>query len=318
MAPPRPTALQAKMEKDDPTLLPSDDEDDQDFNPDDVESASDDDSDDDDQHHSKRTKVEQPVEPAMSKSAIDDLWASFNDDSTDPYSATGGASAAGAGSSATGGAAGKGKAKEDDKVLIENEYEYVGEKITQERLVLRSSAEAQAWLARYPKATATSTGKPAAAPAPSASTSTASAAAASASAPAASAATSSSLDALFGPSSGSSASPAPTPVASSSSAPAPAPQPGPPKLGGAPKRKAGGGLAAAAAKLGVGKKPAKLNTLEKSKLDWNNHVTTTGDSDDLATARRNGFLEKKDFLDRVEGKREEEWERLKAGRRGQK
>ena len=53
---------------------------------------------------------------------------------------------------------------------------------------------------------------------------------------------------------------APPPTAAATAAPAPAPS-------GAPKRRKVGGLAAMAASLGG--KPAKLTTLEKSKLDWN-------------------------------------------------
>ncbi|BGP16697.1 hypothetical protein JCM10213_009113 [Rhodosporidiobolus nylandii] len=309
MAPPRPVQLQNKLQEDDPTLLPSEDEDDEDFrlSADEASgSGSDSDSDDEDgkRRAKKRAKVEEaPAEPAMTKSAIDDLWASFNDDSADPYGASSSstsaaAPAAGSSAAGVGAAAGKGKKQEDEMVKIEIEYEYAGEKIAQEKLVPRSSIEAQAWLARYPKASSTSTGKPAA-PAPAAPSTSINTAP-------------SSLDALFGPSSAEPAHPAPATTGPSGEATKAGP---PPKLGGAPKRKAGGGLAAAAAKLGVGK-PAKLNTLEKSKMDWNKHVATTGDSDDLANARKDGYLEKKDFLDRVEVSREEGWERLKAGRRG--
>lgn len=85
----------------------------------------------------------------------------------------------------------------------------------------------------------------------------------------ASTAASASLDALFGPDE-----PAPASVSKSASpAPVPQPPPAPPKPsgGGAPvRRKAGGGgLAAMSASLA---KPPKLNTLEKSKMDWNQWV----------------------------------------------
>ncbi|GAA5999773.1 hypothetical protein JCM10207_005903 [Rhodosporidiobolus poonsookiae] len=310
MAPPRPQHLQSKTAQDDPTLLPSEDEDDDDFrlsdHDDGSDSGEDSDEDDDGGRAGKRARTDAAQEPAMTKTAIDDLWASFNDAGDDPYakpapsaSAAASSSSTGASAAAAGAGQAKGKAKDDGgMVKIEIEYEYAGEKIAQEKLVARASAEAQAWLARYPSASATSTGKPSAAP-PASSTTT------------------SSLDALFGPSPSSSSS-APVPPPASAEVPKPAPRP----AGGAPKRKAGGRLAAAAAKLGVGK-AAKLNTLEKSKLDWNNqcvlmsqrtrHVATTGDADDLAVARKSGYLDQRDFLDRVEASREDEYEKLKAG-----
>lgn len=122
----------------------------------------------------------------------------------------------------------------------------------QKKLVARSSVEAQAYLASRPPASSSSSAAPSAAraapPAPTENNPPT---------------TSTSLDALFGPSPPDPA-PAPSP---SAAAPAPAPEeksaPAAP-----PRRRAGGGLAGMAASLGVGKKPAKLNTLEKSKLDW--------------------------------------------------
>ncbi|GAA5863007.1 hypothetical protein JCM8547_003646 [Rhodosporidiobolus lusitaniae] len=315
MAPPRPQHLQDKLEHDDPTLLPDEDSDqDSDFvlggEGDDSGSDSDTDVEDGRKGSRKKAKVEEAAkEPALTTNAIDDLWASFNDTSADPYAST---SASAGASTSSGTAASKGKAKEDDKIKIEIEYEYVGEKITQEKLVARDSAEGQAWLARYPSASSTSTGKPATAPTLSTSSSSTTAPSASAT---------SSIDALFGSAPSTIDTPAPSASSSSSSLPPPVPAPTeafkPALTGGPRKRKTGGGLAAAAAKLGVGK-PARLNTLEKSKLDWNKHVSTTGDSEDLANARKDGYLEKKDFLDRVAVSKEDEYERLKAGRRAQK
>lgn len=87
-------------------------------------------------------------------------------------------------------------------------------------------------------------------------------------------------------------------------------------------------------------KPAKLNTLEKSKLDWNKCVSSvsmvvsaemegeklTGIhlprfvdkedlSDSLTHARKDGYLEKQDFLQRTEDAREDAWEKSKSKRR---
>ncbi|BGP40553.1 hypothetical protein JCM10449v2_004515 [Rhodotorula kratochvilovae] len=316
MAPPRSVAAQhkGKLERDDPTLLPSDDDDDSDFHLSDGGdggSDSGDDSDDgDDGPQKKRAKVEEPEKPAF---VLHDLWASFNDGLDDPYAASSSSTAAqpaaGASSSSTtaksvtADAKGKGKGAEEDMIEIEVEYGFAGETIKQKKVVPRSSDEAQAYLATHPLRS-TTTSSSSAPPAAS------SAAAAAPAAPAPSDPTTSSLDALFGPSSASD-SPAPATSSASPAPTAPAPAARPP-----PKRKAGGGLAGMAASLGVGKKPAKLNTLEKSKLDWNNYVSTQeGLSDTLTHARKDGYLDRRDFLDRVDGAKERQWEEAKGRRK---
>ena len=86
-----------------------------------------------------------------------------------------------------------------------------------------------------------------------------------------------------------------------------------PAFSGAPKRKKAGGLAAMAASLGG--KPAKLSTLEKSKLDWNKHVAKEGLEDDLTRARKDGYLGKKDFLDRAAVAKEDEYDKMRRGGR---
>ncbi|GAA5912110.1 hypothetical protein JCM5296_000797 [Sporobolomyces johnsonii] len=318
MAPPR-SAVAQKLKENDPDLLPSDD-DDSDFHlsgaDDDDASSSDSDDEGGNGRPKKRAKVdgEQPKEPVLDKAAVEDLWASFNDPSLpDPYAAPPPAAASTATASSSGKATpkadkGKGKANEDgDMITIQVEYKFAGETISQDKLVPRSSAEAQAWLALHPES---ASAKPSQL-APSASSSAT---------PAAKDPTTSSLDALFGPDSADPCPPTsapnpPAPEASSSASPAPAstsasasasPAPGPK---GGPRKKAAGGLGALAASLGVGK-PAKLNTLEKSKLDWNKYVSKEdGLSDTLAHARKDGYLEKKDFLDRVEMRKEEGWEK---------
>ncbi|KAK9448401.1 bucentaur or craniofacial development-domain-containing protein [Limtongia smithiae] len=54
----------------------------------------------------------------------------------------------------------------------------------------------------------------------------------------------------------------------------------------------------------VGKgKPAKINTLEKSKLDWQGFVSQEGIEGDLKRHNQGGYLHKQDFLARVDSKR---------------
>ncbi|GAA5843607.1 hypothetical protein JCM9279_000806 [Rhodotorula babjevae] len=326
MAPPNSVAAQhkGKLEKDDPTLLPSDDDDDSDFHLSDAGDAgsdSGDDSDDDNdaaQPAAKRAKLADEAKPALDKAAVDDLWAAFNDPSAaDPYApststssnaaAAPPASAAAASSSSTGTSKstvdvkGKGKRADDDLVEIEVEYGFAGEWIKQKKRVPRSSIEAQAYFATHgppPSSASSSSVKPIPAAAASAAPQDP---------------TTASLDALFGPSSSSADPPA---ASSSSTAPSAAPGPAPAPSRAPPKRKAGGGLAGMAATLGVGKKPAKLNTLEKSKLDWDSYVSTQeGLSDTLTHARKDGYLDRRDFLDRVEDAKERQWDESKSRRR---
>lgn len=47
-------------------------------------------------------------------------------------------------------------------------------------------------------------------------------------------------------------------------------------------------------------KAKKLNTLEKSKLDWLGYVDQQGIKDDLSQHNKDGYLQKQDFLQRVE------------------
>ncbi len=57
-----------------------------------------------------------------------------------------------------------------------------------------------------------------------------------------------------------------------------------------------------------GNKGPKLNTIEKSKLDWAGFVDKEGIAEELddATKAKEGYLGRMDFLGRVEAKREEE------------
>ncbi|GAA6011992.1 hypothetical protein JCM11491_000128 [Sporobolomyces phaffii] len=315
MAPPR-SAVAAKLQQAHDDLLPSEDEDDEDFELEDGEGDDGGSDSSDSERESgpapKRAKPDDDAAaaPALDKSAVDDLWASFNDASADPYASTSALdppvqSTSSSPSTTTRAAPaptknhlddkgkGKGKAKanldQSDLVTIKVTYKFAGDTITQDKKVARDSQEARDYFLLHPDAAVLPS---ASAPAP----------------PRAAAdPTTASIDALFGPDdSTSTPSTAAPPVDSSAPTPAPAPAPAPAKR----KRAGGGGLGAMAASLGVGAKPAKLNTLEKSKLDWTSYVQTQeGLEDTLQHARKDGYLEKKDFLDRVEMRKEEGWEK---------
>lgn len=238
----------------------------------------------------------------LDKNAVEDLWASFNDTADDPYAASTSTSTSNststlnptistsssvAPSSKTVNGKGKGKATLDldDLVTIKVTYKFAGDTVTyvslpslpfpslslaypvariihtlcidmrrQDKKVPRNSQEAQNYFALHPsEKPSTSNSTPSLVkPDP----------------------TTSSLDALFGPDSSSitPASNSEPPLdadTSKSASPAPPPVPAP----AAGRKKKAGGLGAMAASLGVGGKPAKLNTLEKSKLDWNSYVS---------------------------------------------
>ncbi|KAJ3193021.1 hypothetical protein HK101_005572 [Irineochytrium annulatum] len=73
-----------------------------------------------------------------------------------------------------------------------------------------------------------------------------------------------------------------------------------------------------AAKFGVSQAAAKLNTLEKSKLDWLKHVDNVGDADKLKRHNKDGYLEKKAFLERAQEKQEETISIMKKAASGRK
>lgn len=60
-------------------------------------------------------------------------------------------------------------------------------------------------------------------------------------------------------------------------------------------------------------KGPKLNTLEKSKLDWAAHVDQEGMAEELSEARRakDGYLGRQDFLGRMDARRDDELKNLK-------
>lgn len=59
---------------------------------------------------------------------------------------------------------------------------------------------------------------------------------------------------------------------------------------------------------------AKLSTLEKSRLDWATYVDKNKISDELKYKNKGGFLEKQDFLNRVDSKRENMFKDAKSKR----
>ncbi|KAK4683752.1 hypothetical protein P7C73_g6477, partial [Tremellales sp. Uapishka_1] len=77
-----------------------------------------------------------------------------------------------------------------------------------------------------------------------------------------------------------------------------------PKPKPAPRRKPRQSLEAMAAAIDKGK---KMTTLEKSQLDWKSHMATADDKmreEVEANRRGGGYLEKRDFLERVEERRD--------------
>lgn len=54
-------------------------------------------------------------------------------------------------------------------------------------------------------------------------------------------------------------------------------------------------------------KAQKLNTLEKSRLDWLGYVDKEGIKDDLSQHNKDGYLNKQDFLMRVEHRIDSDW-----------
>ena len=61
-------------------------------------------------------------------------------------------------------------------------------------------------------------------------------------------------------------------------------------------------------------KVQRLNVVDKSKLDWAEHVDATGAREELAQAKKDktSYLERRDFLDRVEDKAEDERARARG------
>ncbi|KAG1868477.1 bucentaur or craniofacial development-domain-containing protein [Suillus subluteus] len=63
-------------------------------------------------------------------------------------------------------------------------------------------------------------------------------------------------------------------------------------------------------------KAKKITTLDKSAMDWRTHVTSSEIKDELDANRRGGgYLEKMDFLKRVEDRREDAYEASKSNKR---
>ena len=60
-------------------------------------------------------------------------------------------------------------------------------------------------------------------------------------------------------------------------------------------------------KIIAGSLKPKLNTLEKSKLDWVKYVDEEGITDELALHNKDGYLAKQDFLSAVEANKEKKY-----------
>ena len=104
-------------------------------------------------------------------------------------------------------------------------------------------------------------------------------------------------------------------LSSASASPAPAPAPTPPTgRRPPPKKRASAFDAAAASKSRVQAAPAKVNTLEKSRLDWAGFVDKEGIGDDLKKWNKGdkGYLDRQAFLGRVDDNRDKQW---KEGKR---
>jgi len=87
-----------------------------------------------------------------------------------------------------------------------------------------------------------------------------------------------------------------------------------------PKKKPGPRKSKITPLVPTSSKPKKLTTLDKSAMDWRSHVETeqpaSGLKDDLEANRRGGgYLEKVEFLKRVEERKEEAFESSKSGKR---
>lgn len=55
------------------------------------------------------------------------------------------------------------------------------------------------------------------------------------------------------------------------------------------------------------KKPKKMNTLEHSRLEWSKYVEAEGLKDELNHHNKDGYLQKQDFLSRVEHRLDKDW-----------
>lgn len=53
-------------------------------------------------------------------------------------------------------------------------------------------------------------------------------------------------------------------------------------------------------------RPKKINTLEKSRMDWLGYVDKSGIKDELSLHNKDGYLQKQDFLSRVDNRLENE------------
>jgi hypothetical protein len=52
--------------------------------------------------------------------------------------------------------------------------------------------------------------------------------------------------------------------------------------------------------MAQGNKPAKMNVLEKSRMDWAGFVDKEGINDDLKRFNKDGYVERQEFLKRTQ------------------
>lgn len=277
----------------------------------------------------KKTKPQQDPTPQEQaevlnkKSRLDALWAEMNAPTSKPplsarrldLSVLGSSSDKAAGA---GGAGGSGK-----MVTITTTYDFAGETVTVTKDVPEDSKEAKEYAAKNGKAPVGASSSD------SASGRTTAASATTAGIKDSILSTAQHLDTTTTTLSSTTSSTDLSHAADASSIPGSNPAPGGPKITTRPsildelatKTKAPvryirkkSNLDELAATYGV-KKPPKLNTLEKSKLDWKNFVGKEGIEDELKHHNKDGYMEKVAFLQRTDERRDQEYQQLKKKRR---
>ncbi|KAG9062731.1 Craniofacial development protein 1 [Linnemannia hyalina] len=272
---------------------------------------------------------QEQAEATNKKSHLDALWAEMNAPASKPPLSTRRLELSGLGTSSSDKAAGAGGTGGSGRlVTITTTYDFAGETVTVTKDVPEDSKEAKEYAAKNGKAPvgANSSGSG------SGSGTTTSAPTTTATTTDSIISTAQNLDTTSITSSSSSSATSsiePSEASDASSIPRSNPAPGGPKITTRPsildslatKTKAPvryirkkSNLDELAATYGV-KKPPKLNTLEKSKLDWKNFVGKEGIEDELKHHNKDGYMEKVAFLQRTDERRDQEYQELKKNRR---
>ncbi|KAF9544988.1 Craniofacial development protein 1 [Mortierella hygrophila] len=261
---------------------------------------------------------QEQAEAINKKSHLDALWAEMNAPVSKPSLSTRRLELSGLGSSSSSdkaaGAAGTGGSGK--LVTITTTYDFAGETVTVTKDVPEDSKEAKEYAAKNGKA-------------PVGPNSSDSGSGTTTTAPTTTATTNDSILSTAQTLDATTSSTEPSEAADASSIPRSNPAPGGPKITTRPsildslatKTKAPvryirkkSNLDELAATYGV-KKPPKLNTLEKSKLDWKNFVGKEGIEDELKHHNKDGYMEKVAFLQRTDERRDQEYQELKKKRR---